>query len=298
MWKRPADRPQSMTDVIAMLKACRSSATDQEEVRAGLTTYAARVFKRASPRRRDLERNPSVFARPSENDNLWFNPDLRLEDLITDYRPDVPTKPLPEEKLPPRLPRIRAPRKRPQHSPALLGLAAIAVLGLCAFGYMQWIGHSPKPDETRGIASAPTLEAASLKRDDSALRIGPETTIATSPGQSNRFQQLFNGADLTGWKTHPSQPGNWHVENGILVGSGPGAVSHLYSVRDDYQDFHLRAEVRTGDTGNSGVYFPPVSALRGPRTIGNIRPGMRPRSITSQEIETILALFSPDRKRL
>jgi uncharacterized protein (TIGR03067 family) len=31
--------------------------------------------------------------------------------------------------------------------------------------------------------------------------------------------QLFNGKDLTGWKTHPTQPGDWQVENGNLVGS-------------------------------------------------------------------------------
>jgi eukaryotic-like serine/threonine-protein kinase len=69
------------------------------------------------------------------------------------------------------------------------------------------------------------------------------------------FVPLFNGLDLTGWKPHPSQRGNWHVEKGILVGSGPAAVSHLYTVRDDYKDFHLRAEARIYDAGNSGVYF-------------------------------------------
>jgi serine/threonine protein kinase len=69
------------------------------------------------------------------------------------------------------------------------------------------------------------------------------------------FVQLFNGIDLTGWKTHSQQPGNWRVENGNLVGSGPSAVSHLYTIGDDYKDFHLRAEARINDAGNSGVYF-------------------------------------------
>jgi serine/threonine protein kinase len=68
------------------------------------------------------------------------------------------------------------------------------------------------------------------------------------------FVQLFNGRDLTGWKTHPSQPGNWRVEGGVLKGSGP-AVSHLYTERDDFRDFHLRAEARINDGGNSGVCF-------------------------------------------
>ena len=35
--------------------------------------------------------------------------------------------------------------------------------------------------------------------------------------------------------------GNWRVENGVLIGSGP-SVSHLYTDRGDYTDFHLLVE--------------------------------------------------------
>ena len=86
-------------------------------------------------------------------------------------------------------------------------------------------------------------------------RLKPADQAKPPAAGQDGFVQLFNGVDLTGWKTHPRQPGNWHVENGILVGSGPAAVSHLYTVRDDYKDFHLRAEARINDVGNSGVYF-------------------------------------------
>jgi formylglycine-generating enzyme required for sulfatase activity/predicted Ser/Thr protein kinase len=71
------------------------------------------------------------------------------------------------------------------------------------------------------------------------------------------FTPLFNGKNLTGWKTHPSQPGNWRVEKGILTGSSNG-VSHLYTDRGDYTDFHLRLEARLnlGDGFRStGVFF-------------------------------------------
>src|SRR5262249_16790749 len=74
------------------------------------------------------------------------------------------------------------------------------------------------------------------------------------PAEPERFMPLFNGKDLTGWKTHPSQPGNWRVENGVLISSGSPA-SHLYTERSDYKDFHLRAEARINDGGNSGIYF-------------------------------------------
>jgi len=69
------------------------------------------------------------------------------------------------------------------------------------------------------------------------------------------FRPLFNGRNLAGWKKHPDQPGNWRVDNGILIGSGPSRVSHLFSERGDYANFHLRAEAKINKAGNSGIYF-------------------------------------------
>jgi hypothetical protein len=109
---------------------------------------------------------------------------------------------------------------------------------------------------------APAVE--SLKRTESAKPVDSPKPTGVS---HEAFVQLFNGIDLTGWKTHPSQPGNWHVENGNLVGSGPAEVSHLYTVRDEYKDFHLRVEARVNRGGKSGVYF---RAPFGPRRPANV----------------------------
>jgi serine/threonine protein kinase len=68
------------------------------------------------------------------------------------------------------------------------------------------------------------------------------------------FVSLFNGKDLKGWKEHPSQPGNWRVENGILVGSGTD-ISHLYSERADFKNIHLRFEARINEAGCGGVFI-------------------------------------------
>src|SRR6202043_2439494 len=65
--------------------------------------------------------------------------------------------------------------------------------------------------------------------------------------------QLFNGKDLQGWKVFPSGVGNWKVVKGHLTCSGP--QSHLFSERDDFDDFHFRVEVKINDGGNSGQYF-------------------------------------------
>jgi hypothetical protein len=65
--------------------------------------------------------------------------------------------------------------------------------------------------------------------------------------------QLFNGTDLKGWKTNPDDKAKWEVKDGMIVGSGP--AGHLYSERDDYENFHYRIEVKINDKGNSGQYF-------------------------------------------
>jgi WD40 repeat protein/serine/threonine protein kinase len=68
------------------------------------------------------------------------------------------------------------------------------------------------------------------------------------------FLPLFNGKNLAGWKRDPKQPGNWYVQNRVLVGNGP-SISHLYTERDDFTDFHLRIEARFNIGGSGGVYF-------------------------------------------
>jgi hypothetical protein len=105
---------------------------------------------------------------------------------------------------------------------------------------------------------------------------------AADKQDADGWVQLFNGKDLTGWKIHPTpnkgqilevipkeQDGKlvaiyaktkdgkevplWRVEAGLLIGSGP--ASHLFSQRDDYENFHYRIEAKINDKGNSGQYF-------------------------------------------
>jgi hypothetical protein len=71
--------------------------------------------------------------------------------------------------------------------------------------------------------------------------------------ENNGFVQLFNGKDLTGWKTHPDDKAAWAVEDGLLVGRGP--KGHLFSERGDYENFVYRVEAMINDHGNSGQYF-------------------------------------------
>ncbi len=83
------------------------------------------------------------------------------------------------------------------------------------------------------------------------------------------FVSLFNGKDLTGWKTHAKQLGDWKVKDGVLVGFGPN-LSSLYSERADYRDYHLRIDARINDHGLGGVLtratFGPMSPPNNPNS--------------------------------
>src|SRR5215831_13030923 len=114
-----------------------------------------------------------------------------------------------------------------------------------------------------------------------ALAILPLVALPTCAADDKGWGQLFNGKDLTGWKLHPKPSGQieevitkmkdgkviafegklkdgktvplWRVEDGILIGSGP--ASHLFSEKDDYENFEYRVEAQINDKGNSGQYF-------------------------------------------
>jgi hypothetical protein len=92
-----------------------------------------------------------------------------------------------------------------------------------------------------------------MKRLPSVLLLAVLALPVRAADDSTKFVPLFNGKDLTGWEVFPSGTGQWKVEDGAIVGSGP--ASHLFTKRDDYTDFHLRAEVMINDGGNSGMYF-------------------------------------------
>jgi hypothetical protein len=65
--------------------------------------------------------------------------------------------------------------------------------------------------------------------------------------------RLFDGEQLTGWDLVRSR-NSWKFLKGVLIGSGPGEQL-LRSYRNDYENFHLRVEVKVSARANSGVYF-------------------------------------------
>jgi serine/threonine protein kinase len=92
------------------------------------------------------------------------------------------------------------------------------------------------------------------KSDPSNVSRTINSTQQRNNTQQPRFVLLFNGEDIHDWKTHPSQAGGWRVEDGILIGSGRD-TSHLYTLRNDFQNFHLRVEARYQNGSSGGIFL-------------------------------------------
>lgn len=71
---------------------------------------------------------------------------------------------------------------------------------------------------------------------------------------------LFNGKDLSGWKTMGNAPSAWKVENGLLRNVAlqePGKHKSYANLRTEreFEDFNIKLEFRVPADGNSGVYL-------------------------------------------
>jgi hypothetical protein len=82
----------------------------------------------------------------------------------------------------------------------------------------------------------------------------PVQTASVAP---EGFTSMFNGTDLTGWKSNEEVPGSFTVENGTLKVSGGRAHIFYTGPNGDasYKSFELRAKVKTTAGSNGGVYF-------------------------------------------
>jgi hypothetical protein len=67
---------------------------------------------------------------------------------------------------------------------------------------------------------------------------------ARKEADKDGFVPLFNGKDLTGWKSDPVEKGRtWYVKDGLLGLKGSEKRT-LFSERDDFRDFRLRIEAK------------------------------------------------------
>ena len=98
-----------------------------------------------------------------------------------------------------------------------------------------------------------------------------------------RWESLFNGEDLSGWKKVGNE--KWVVEGGAIHGAGISDEYGYLATEKTYKDFHLSLRFKCEADGNSGVYLhtqfegdtPKIIAGRQieiDRTIGNHTGGI------------------------
>ena len=68
-----------------------------------------------------------------------------------------------------------------------------------------------------------------------------------------KWESLFDGKTLNGWKKVGSDKSNWEVKDGAITGTGDPSM--LVTTTGPYKNFRYRAEIKINDGGNSGLYF-------------------------------------------
>lgn len=130
-----------------------------------------------------------------------------------------------------------------------------------ANGHITFV--SPKEEEERkddmvfeGKLSGKTLMGTTTGPDGTPWQWtgerAPSLKRASDPTWG-KPAQLFNGRDLSGWKTSdPKATVAWKIENGTLVtpGRGPELITNA-----KYGDFKLHVEFNCGAGANSGIYL-------------------------------------------
>ena len=80
-------------------------------------------------------------------------------------------------------------------------------------------------------------------------------------GRAEHWKPLFNGTDLTGWKTYGSEI--WEVADGTIVGkSGPKKSEGYLATEQSYKDVHVRGQFKMLGAGNYGLFYHSTITLK------------------------------------
>jgi len=130
--------------------------------------------------------------------------------------------------------------------PCLLSIALLACLGCTSS-----VAPTASVPAATGDATAETEATASTAEGDEAAVV--EAPVPDADG----WYSLFNGKDLTGWKTSEVNPDTFKVVDGAIVVHGPKC--HLYYVGPlndaNFKNFQWKCELLTKPGSNSGMYF-------------------------------------------
>ena len=77
---------------------------------------------------------------------------------------------------------------------------------------------------------------------------------SSAPPEQDGWVEMFDGKSLRGWKVSEN-PDSWRVEDGMLVCHGPRAHLFYVAEKEPFKNFHFKADVKTTEGSNSGIYF-------------------------------------------
>ncbi|WKN32357.1 DUF1080 domain-containing protein [Porifericola rhodea] len=115
------------------------------------------------------------------------------------------------------------------------------------------------------FALAAAMYACQPSGSENTTQSETETEAVATTTQEAKFEPIFNGESLDGWKIHGTE--KWYVEDGqIICESGPDAAYGYLATDKSYKDFILELEFKQEADGNSGVFF--RSSLDGTKITG------------------------------
>jgi len=91
------------------------------------------------------------------------------------------------------------------------------------------------------------------------LLLSLSLAVMAQPAKNEKWQSLFNGKDLSGWKQLNGKA-RYEVKNGEIVGTTvAGEPNSFLATEKDYGDFVLELELLVDTTMNSGIQFRSLS---------------------------------------
>ncbi len=92
--------------------------------------------------------------------------------------------------------------------------------------------------------------------DEPPAGAAPPPAPPPGPAEKEKWVQLFDGERFggkAGWKVIGSQPGNWFVSDGRMIGTG--GPKPIFTFDRTYADFHLRVEGDISVGADVGIFF-------------------------------------------
>jgi serine/threonine protein kinase len=258
MAKRAEDRPPSMTEVIALLEACKASSAEAKapalpvDSNLRLMVFNDVPLERAVP---EPESRSSIFVRPREAQGTLIKGELSLEDLVMEVGSEPPLPPVSRPALarPERLRRMTATRFRGR-SPrqVLVWVAGLVAAGMTVGGFLltRSSDNQPKREVVKVATARPDQRVAAATRPPAEI---------TAP--------IFDGMTGRGWmlceRNKPVPAGN--IQRDGLNPHGTGSYLVVYDQM--LSDFVLDFDYKLTERCNSGVFLR-VSDLKKPVQTG------------------------------